>query len=134
MNIEIYWNGMIGAHTYAFDWCFLISPYGKLLLLAGDNTEKIWAHRIFAKQKTDVPKARKMATGRLGSVVSPPIWVRRQSPQKVLIFFVYSTVKQRSSWWKYGKNISAIILFNLLLALLLLNVFLLILTYSYFTK
>ena len=38
--------------------------------ITGDNIEKIWARRLFAKQKTDVPKARKMAAGDLGSAVS----------------------------------------------------------------
>ena len=36
---------------------------------SGDNTEKIWAHRFFAKRKTDMPKARKMAAGSPGSPV-----------------------------------------------------------------
>ena len=38
---------------------------------SGDNTEKIWAHRFYAKQKTDMPKAHKMAAGGLGSAVTP---------------------------------------------------------------
>ena len=49
----------------------------KLVYQSGDNTEKIWACRLFAKQKTDVP--RKMAAGGLGSAV--------RSPQNVLILF-----------------------------------------------
>ena len=44
-----------------------------LILLPGDNTEKIWAHRLFAKQKTDVPKARKMAAGGPGRAVALPV-------------------------------------------------------------
>ena len=39
-------------------------------LMTGDNTKKIWVHRFYAKQKTDVPKARKMAAGGLGSAVT----------------------------------------------------------------
>ena len=53
-----------------------------------DYTEKIWAHGFFAKQKTDVPKAHKIAAGGLGSTVSLPVGFREQSPQKVFIFFV----------------------------------------------
>ena len=53
----------------------------------GDNIEKIWARRFFAKQKTDMPKARKMAAGGLESAVSPPVGVRGQSPQNVFILF-----------------------------------------------
>ena len=45
----------------------------------GDNTEKKWARRFFAKQKTDVPKARKMVSGGLGSAV--------RSPRSVLVLF-----------------------------------------------
>ena len=45
----------------------------------GDNTEKIWAHRFFAKQKTDMPKARKMAAGSPGSAVGLPVGVRGQA-------------------------------------------------------
>ena len=41
------------------------------LVSSRDNTEKIWAHRFYAKQKTDVPKARKMAAGGLGNPVTP---------------------------------------------------------------
>ena len=52
--------------------------------LAGDNTEKIWAHRFYAKQKTDVPKARKMAAGGQGSAVRPP---RVAKPPKSFDFF-----------------------------------------------
>ena len=44
--------------------------------ISGDNTEKIWARRFFAKQKTDMPKTCKIAVGGLGSVVSPPAGVR----------------------------------------------------------
>ena len=49
-----------------------------------DNTEKIWEHRFYAKQKTDVPKARKVAAGGLGSAVSPP---RVAKPPKSFGFF-----------------------------------------------
>ena len=45
----------------------------------GDNTEKKWARRFLAKQKTDVPKARKMVSGGLGSAV--------RSPRSVLVLF-----------------------------------------------
>ena len=44
-----------------------------MIRLPGDNTEKIWAYRFFAKQKTNVPKARKTAAGGLGGAVSPPV-------------------------------------------------------------
>ena len=47
--------------------------------LPGDNTEKIWAPRFFAKQKTDMPKARKMAAGNSGSAVGFPVGVRGQA-------------------------------------------------------
>ena len=43
--------------------------------------------RFFAKQKTDVPKARKMAAESLGSALSPPVGVRGQTPRNVLILF-----------------------------------------------
>ena len=46
---------------------------------AGDNTEKIWAHQFFAKQKTEVPKTHKMAVGGLGSTLSTLMGVRGQS-------------------------------------------------------
>ena len=50
----------------------LVQPCLSLPRLARrDNTEKIWVHCFFAKQKTDVPKALKMAAGGLGSGVSP---------------------------------------------------------------
>ena len=39
--------------------------------MTGDNTKKIWAHWFYAKQKTDMPKARRMAAGGLGSTVTP---------------------------------------------------------------
>ena len=39
--------------------------------MTGDNTKKIWVHWFYAKQKTDVPKARRMAAGGLGSTVTP---------------------------------------------------------------
>ena len=52
--------------------------------LARDNTEKIWAHRFYAKQKTDMSKARKMATGGLGSAVSAS---RVAKPPKSFDFF-----------------------------------------------
>ena len=54
---------------------------------SGYNTEKIWALRFLGKQKPDVPKARKMAAGSLGSAVSSLVEVRGQSPRKVFIFF-----------------------------------------------
>ena len=50
-----------------------------------DNTEKIWVHRFYAKQKADVPKARKMAAEGLGSAVSPP---RVAKTPKSFDFFV----------------------------------------------
>ena len=54
-----------------------------------ETTLFLWhLYWIFAKQKTDVPKARKMAAGGLGNAVSPPVEVGRQSPKKVLIFFL----------------------------------------------
>ena len=37
-------------------------------MLSGDNTEKIWVHRFFMRQKADVPKARKKATGLWGAL------------------------------------------------------------------
>ena len=40
--------------------------------ISGDNTEKIMAHRFFAKQKTDVSKACKMAAGGYQSQ-KPPV-------------------------------------------------------------
>ena len=46
---------------------------------SGDNIEKIWAHQLFAKQKTDVPKARKMVAGGLGSAVALPVGGRGQA-------------------------------------------------------
>ena len=51
---------------------------------AGDNTEKIWVHRFYAKQKTDMPKAHKMAAGGQGSAVRPP---RVAKPPKSFYFF-----------------------------------------------
>ena len=52
--------------------------------MAGDNTEKIWAHRFFGNQKTDVPKPHKMATEGLGSASS---WRSGgKAPQKFLFF------------------------------------------------
>ena len=45
----------------------------------GDNTEKIWVHRFFAKQKTDMPKASKIAAGGPGSAVALPVGVRGQA-------------------------------------------------------
>ena len=45
----------------------------------GDNTEKIWAHWFFAKQKTDMPKASKMGAGGPGSAVALPVGVRGQA-------------------------------------------------------
>ena len=42
-------------------------------VLSGNNTEKIWAHRFFVKQKRNVPKARKTSAGGLGGAVSPPV-------------------------------------------------------------
>ena len=45
----------------------------------GDNTEKIWVHQFFAKQKADVPKALKMATRSLGSAVSLTVGIRGQA-------------------------------------------------------
>ena len=53
-------------------------------IITRDNTEKIWAHRFYAKQKTDVPKARKMAAVGLGSAVSP---LRVAKPLKSVDFF-----------------------------------------------
>ena len=47
--------------------------------MSGDNTEKIWAHRFFAKQETDMPKACKMADESPGSAVDLPVGVRRQA-------------------------------------------------------
>ena len=41
--------------------------------ISGDNTEKIWVHQFFAKQKRNVPKARKTSAGGLGGAVSPPV-------------------------------------------------------------
>ena len=37
------------------------SPYSSNKL-SGDNTEKIWAHQLFVRQKADVPKACKIAS------------------------------------------------------------------------
>ena len=47
--------------------------------LPGDNTEKIPIHQLFAKQKTDVPKVRKMAAGGPGSIVALPVEIRGQA-------------------------------------------------------
>ena len=55
--------------------------------IAGDNTEKIWACWFFAKQKTDMPKAHKIAAWSLGSALNPPVGVRGQSPEDVFILF-----------------------------------------------
>ena len=43
---------------------------------------------VFCTTKTDAAKTIKMAVGGLGSAVSPPVGVRRQSTRKVLIIFV----------------------------------------------
>ena len=53
-----------------------------------DNTEKIWAYRIFAKQKTDVPKVHKMKTGGLESAACPSVGVRGEGkgPKKFWLF------------------------------------------------
>ena len=53
-------------------------------IITRDNTEKTWTHRFYAKQKTDVPKARKMAAVGLGSAVSP---LRVAKPPKSVDFF-----------------------------------------------
>ena len=74
--------------TLAVLFCLGIISTGRLI--SGDNTEKIWAHRIFAKQKTDVPKARKMTTGRLGSVVSPPNLGQEAKPPRSFDFFSFT--------------------------------------------
>ena len=42
-------------------------------ILSGDNTEKIWAHWFFAKQKRNMPKACKTSAGGLGGAVSPAV-------------------------------------------------------------
>ena len=34
-----------------------------ILTQTGGNTEKIWTHRLFARQKADMPKTHKMAAG-----------------------------------------------------------------------
>ena len=52
----------------------------KSQILSGSNTEKIWVHQFSVKQKTDVPKAHKIAARGLGSAVSPTEEVRKQSP------------------------------------------------------
>ena len=54
---------------------YWLSHFGVPLVLkcTGDNTEKIWVHQIFPKQKTDVPKAHKMVAGGLGNAISPPV-------------------------------------------------------------
>ena len=44
-----------------------------IIVSTGDNTEKIWAHQFFVKQKRNVPKARKTSAGGLGGAVSPPV-------------------------------------------------------------
>ena len=54
----------------------------------GDNMEKIWVYRVFAKQKTDVSKAHKMAAGGLGRTVGLPVGVRGAKTLKSLFFFV----------------------------------------------
>ena len=42
---------------------------------SGDNnTEKMWLHRLFAKQKKDVSKGCKVAVGGQGSTVIPLQW------------------------------------------------------------
>ena len=58
---------------------------------SGDsNTEKMWVHRLFAKQKKDVPMGCKVAARGQGSIVSPlpPVGVRGQSLKKILIFYL----------------------------------------------
>ena len=54
--------------------------------ISGDNTEKIMAHRFFAKQKTDVSKACKMAAGGLGSAVSLQWGSGGKAPKKFFFF------------------------------------------------
>ena len=51
---------------------------------ASSHTEKIWAHRFFAEQKTVEPKSCKMAAVGLGSTVSLP---RVAKPPKSFDFF-----------------------------------------------
>ena len=55
--------------------------------MSSENTQKVWVHQFSGKQKTDVPKAHKMAARGLGSAISSPVEVKGQSPQKVFIFF-----------------------------------------------
>ena len=88
---------------------------------------------VFCKTKTDVSKTQKMAAGGLGSTVGLPVGVRGQSLGK-FGFFHLKHGKTAIVKMKKGKNISAIVLFNLPLTLLLLNFLLLTLTYSYFRK
>ena len=59
----------------------------KIFVQSGDNTEKIWAHWLFEKQKTNVTKARNMASGGLRSTVSPPSGGQGVKPQKSFDFF-----------------------------------------------
>ena len=74
-----------------------------LLCSTVDNTEKIWAHRFFAKQKRNVPKARKTSAGGLGGAVSPPSGFRAKpwwgfsgrSPKKFSSFLVRNEEKHR---------------------------------------
>ena len=54
---------------------YIISSFSgkKQWTQTGDNTEKIWVHQFFGKQKTDMTKACKMAAEGLGSAVSSSV-------------------------------------------------------------
>ena len=44
-----------------------------IIVSTGDNTEKVWVHWFFVKQKRNVPEAHKTSAGGLGGAVSPPV-------------------------------------------------------------
>ena len=59
----------------------------RCICIQGITQKKYGCVSFLQSKKTDMPKACKMAAGGLGSAVSPPVGVRGQSPQNVLILF-----------------------------------------------
>ena len=64
-------------------------------MVARDNTEKIWAHRFFAKQKRNVAKASKTSAGGLGPGQSPGGGSGGEAPENFRVFFVRNEEKHR---------------------------------------
>ena len=64
-------------------------------MVARDNTEKIWAHRFFAKQKRNVAKASKTSAGGLGPGQSPGGGSGREAPR----IFEFFCEKRRKTWF-----------------------------------